>query len=82
MGWCFQSVTSNPARIMNLEGYGIAKGCDANLVLLHAKDPIEAIRLRATRLAVIRKGRVISWTPAPVASLSLPGRPDLVDPSL
>ena len=82
MGWCFQSVTGNPAQIMNLEGYGIAKGCDANLVLLHAKGPIEAIRLRATRLAVIRKGRVISWTPAPVASLKLSGRPDLVDPSL
>ncbi len=82
MRWCFQAVTENPARIMNLESYGIAKGCEANLVLLHAKDPIEAIRLRATRLTVIRHGRVIAWTPAPLASLDLPGRPYLVDPSL
>ena len=82
MRWCFRAVTENPARIMNLEGYGVAKGCDANLVLLHARDPIEAIRLRATRLAVIRQGRVIARTLAPVASLDLPGRPGLVDPSL
>ena len=82
MRWCFRAVTENPARIMNLEGYGVAKGCDAHLVLLHARDPIEAIRLRATRLAVIRQGRVIARTLAPVASLDLPGRPSLVDPSL
>ena len=82
MRWCFQAVTENSARIMNLDGYGIAKGCAANLVLLHARDPIEAIRLRATRLAVIRRGRVISRTPAPVATLSLAGRPELVDPSI
>ncbi len=82
MRWCFRAVTENSARIMNLEGYGIAKGCDANLVLLHARDPIEAIRIRAARLAVIRKGRVIARTPAPVATLKLDGRPDRVDPSL
>ena len=82
MRWCYQAVTENPARIMNLEGYGIAKGCNADLVLLHAKDPIEAIRLRATRLTVIRRGRVIAQTPAPQAKLNLPGRPGLVDPSL
>ena len=82
MRWCFQAVTENPARIMNLEGYGIAKGCNADLVLLHAKDPIEAIRLRATRLKVVRRGRVIAQTSAPLAKLNLPGRPGLVDPSL
>ena len=82
MRWCFQAITENSARIMNLEGYGIAAGCDANLVLLHARDPIEAIRLRATRLTVIRRGRIIVQTPAPLAKLNLPGRPGLVDPSL
>jgi cytosine deaminase len=35
---------------MHLEGYGIAAGCDASFVLLQARDAVEAIRLRATRL--------------------------------
>ena len=32
-------------------------GCDADLVLLQAHDPVEPIRLRATGLAVIRRGK-------------------------
>jgi cytosine/creatinine deaminase len=81
MRWCFDAVTTNSASIMGLEGYGLDKGCAAHMVLLQAQDPIEAIRLRATRLAVIRAGRVIARTPAQVATLSLPGRPDNVDPA-
>jgi cytosine deaminase len=44
-------------------------------VLLQAHDPIEAIRLRATRLKVWRKGVLLAETPAAQAALSLPGRP-------
>ncbi|MCG7494461.1 amidohydrolase family protein [Thalassobius sp. Cn5-15] len=81
MAWCFDAVTANSAAIMGLQGYGLEKGCAANMVLLQAKDKIEAVRLRANRLAVIRKGRVISRT-APVASvLDLPGRPKAVNPA-
>jgi cytosine deaminase len=82
MTWCFDAVTQNSARIMGLQGYGIAKGCDANLMILQAKNPIEAIRLRATRLHVIRKGKVIAQTPASVATLDLPGRPKAVNPKV
>lgn len=71
---CFRAVTETPAAILGIEGYGIAPGCNADLVLLQARDPIEAIRLRATRLAVIRRGKVISRTPAATAALDLPGR--------
>ena len=60
MAWCFDAVTENSARIMGLEDYGLTKGGNANFVLLQAKDKIEAIRLRAHRLAVIRQGKVIS----------------------
>jgi len=81
MAWCFQAVTDNSATIMGLDGYGVKKGCKANLVLLQAMDPIEAIRLRATRLVVIRSGKVISRTPACISKLSLKGRPKEVDPS-
>ncbi len=76
---CFDAVTVNNARILGLEGYGIAVGCHADFVLLQARDPVEAIRLRAARLAVVRRGRVIARTPAARAALALPGRPDAID---
>ena len=72
---CFRAVTETPARILGLEGYGIAPGCNADLVLLDAADPIEAIRLRAARLAVIRRGKVVAESPRGQATLHLPGRP-------
>jgi cytosine deaminase len=71
---CFEAVTTNAARVMHLEGYGLAAGCDASFVLLQARDPVEAIRLRATRLKVFRKGKLLAQTPAATASLHLAGR--------
>jgi len=76
---CFDAVTTTPASILGLEGYGLAPGCRADLVLLEARDPVEAIRLRATRLAVVRGGRVVATTPSSRATLDLPGRPSSVD---
>ena len=79
MSWCFDAVTVNPAKAMHLEGYGLEKGCYADFVILQAKDPIEAIRLRANRLKVIRRGKVIAETPRRVTALHLEGRPGEVD---
>ncbi|MCP8937088.1 amidohydrolase family protein [Alsobacter sp. SYSU M60028] len=81
MRWCFDAVTVNAASAMRLEGYGLEPGCNADFVLLQAADPIEAIRLRATRLAVVRRGAVIAETAPRVAALSLPGRPATLDPT-
>ena len=75
MRQCFDAVTRTPAAILGLEGYGLDVGCHADFVVLQARDPVEAIRLRATRLAVVRRGQVIAQTPASVASLNLLGRP-------
>jgi cytosine deaminase len=69
MRQCFDAVTVNAARILQLKDYGLAPGCHADMVLLQANDPIEAIRLRATRLAVIRRGKVVARTPARQADL-------------
>jgi cytosine deaminase len=44
-------------------------------VLLDAADPIDAIRTRATRTHVIRRGKLICETAPPVPRLSLDGRP-------
>jgi cytosine deaminase len=76
---CFAAVTEVPASILGLEGYGLTPGCRADLVLLQARDPVEAIRLRATRLLVLRGGKVVASTPASIATLRLEGRPDRVD---
>jgi cytosine deaminase len=81
MRFCFDTVTTNPARIMGLDGYGLDVGCNGDLVLLQAHDPIEAIRLKATRLAVVRRGKVIAETPARISRLALDGRPGTVDPA-
>ena len=75
MRQCFEAVTTNPAKIMQLAGYGLQAGCNADFVMLQARDPIEAIRLRATRLKVFRRGKLIAQSPASTATLSLPGRP-------
>jgi cytosine deaminase len=56
---CFDAVTTNAAKVMQLEGYGIEKGCEASFVLLQAEDAVEAIRLRANRLRVWRKGQCV-----------------------
>ncbi|MEP4033859.1 amidohydrolase family protein [Roseibium polysiphoniae] len=79
--YAFDCVTKHPAKALGLEGYGVEKGCKADFVLLQAKDTIEAIRLKATRLAVVRSGKIISQTPPRIAHLSLKGRPESVDPS-
>lgn len=76
---CFDAVTANPARILGLAGYGLEPGANADFVLLQAGDPVEAMRLRATRLLVVRRGRVIARAPAAAATLDLPGRPARVD---
>lgn len=76
MRQCFNAVTGNAARIMELNGYGIEAGCDASFVLLQARDPIEAIRLRATRLKVWRKGVLLAQTAPSVSQLTLPDRPN------
>jgi cytosine deaminase len=78
MRQCFDAVTTNPARILGLEGYGLAAGCRADFVLLQARDPVEAIRLRATRLKVFRRGRLLAEAPAATSDLHLPGRPGRV----
>ena len=81
MRFCFDAITVNPAKTMHLDGYGLDVGCNADMVLLQASDPIEAIRLKARRLAVIRRGKVIAETPAQVTTLALDGRPATLDPA-
>ncbi|MCC9624564.1 amidohydrolase family protein [Thalassospira sp. MA62] len=75
---CFDAVTTQPAKILKLEGYGIEVGNNADFVVLQARDTIEAIRLRANRLFVIRRGKLIADTPMTQTKLHLAGRPEHV----
>jgi len=56
------SVRSAAARLMGIRGYGLGRGCVADLVVLDATDAHEALRLQSPRRWVIRAGRVIAQT--------------------
>ena len=79
MRQCFAAITETPARLMGLEGYGIAPGCHADMVLLQARDTIEAIRLGAARLSVWRRGVLVASAARAESRLRLAGRPEVVD---
>jgi cytosine deaminase len=68
---CFDAVTTNAAKVMHLPGYGLEPGCDASFVLLQARDVVEAIRLKANRLRVFKRGVLIAETPEVVPRLHL-----------
>ncbi|MEZ5779053.1 MAG: cytosine deaminase [Paracoccaceae bacterium] len=78
MARCFDMVTHENARIMNLEDYGLKVGDRASLVVLDAGNPTEALRLRAARLAVVSNGKIIARGPRGNTRLSLPDRSDIV----
>ena len=48
-------------------------GVQCGVVLLQARDPIEAIRLKATRLKVIRRGAVIAQSAPHATEVRLGG---------
>ena len=75
MGRCFRMATEDNAAIMGLRDYGLAPGCMASLIVLDAANPVEALRLRPDRLAVISKGRIVAEKARNDTRLSLDGRP-------
>ena len=76
---CFDMVTNVNAAIMGLDHLGLEVGKRASLVVLDAGDPIEALRLRAERLCVVAKGKVVAERERRATTLTLPGRPASVD---
>jgi cytosine deaminase len=75
----FEALTVNSAKTLGLEGYGLDKGCKADLVILQAADPLEALRLKPVRLAVIKGGKVIARTAPRITTISIDGRPQAID---
>ena len=63
---CFDMVTTGGAKTLNLgSNYGIEVGKPANLVVLDASSPYEAILERATVRTVISRGKVLAETTPP-----------------
>jgi cytosine deaminase len=60
MAWLLDLITTNPARAMGLEDYGLAEGCQADLVVLDAADPVQAITEQAEKLWVFKAGRIVA----------------------
>jgi cytosine deaminase len=63
---CFDLVTTQPARLMNVRDYGIAVGNPADLVLLDCETPAMAVAELAPPLLGIKRGRRSFTRGAPV----------------
>ena len=79
MARCFDMVTNVNASIMGLDHLGLAVGKRASLVVLDAGNPIEALRLRAERLCVIARGKVVAERTKQETRLCINGRPASVN---
>lgn len=75
----FEAITTNGAKALCIENYGIEPGCNADIVILQASDVQEALRLKPARLFVIRRGTVIAETAPVVSRLELTDRTVAVD---
>ena len=75
----FEAITTNGAKAMGINNFGIEPGCNADIVILQASDPQEALRLKPARLFVIRRGTVIAETSPVVSRLELADRTVEVD---
>ncbi|MAR51177.1 MAG: cytosine deaminase [Rhodobacteraceae bacterium] len=81
MDWCYDAITINSAKIMALNNYGIEKNNKADLVILQAKNKIEALRLKANRLFVIKGGRIVAKTNPEVSELFFGTETQIVNPA-
>jgi cytosine deaminase len=52
----------NAGRMLHLEPYGVAVGAPANLMILDAASPVEALRQHPARRYVIRRGQILAET--------------------
>ncbi|MBE9177601.1 cytosine deaminase [Oculatella sp. LEGE 06141] len=68
MNACYNMVTWNGAKTLQIDDcYGIEVGKPANLIVLDAIDPYDAIRRRATVRYVISRGKLIAQTDSPTS---------------
>jgi cytosine/creatinine deaminase len=62
LAWLLDLATVNPARALGISDYGLGEGCRADLVVLDAADPAQAITEQADKLWVLKAGRPVART--------------------
>ncbi len=63
---CFDLITTGPAQVMRHDDYGIVVGAPADLVILDAESPAQAIAEIAPAVAGFKRGRPTFERPAPI----------------
>lgn len=79
MDQVFDMITTNGARTLHLNDYGIEEGNSADCVILDAADEYEALRLTSECLYVIRRGKIIACSTPARREVRLAGRAETVD---
>lgn len=59
---CYEMVTWNGAKTLNIQDYGLKVGNPANIIVLDGDNPYDIIRRRSSVLFVVSSGRVIATT--------------------
>ncbi|MDY6785101.1 MAG: cytosine deaminase [Cyanobacteriota bacterium] len=63
---CYEMITANGAKTLNVQSeYGIEVGKEANLIILDAIAPDDALRRRATVRHVVSRGNLLASTAVP-----------------
>jgi cytosine deaminase len=75
----YDLITTNAARTLNVvDRYGIEEGKPANLIIVDAAGPHDALRLVPARLHVIKAGRVVASTTPSQSRLFRAGAEEMV----
>ncbi|HEY3681915.1 MAG TPA: cytosine deaminase [Streptosporangiaceae bacterium] len=76
----YDMITVRAARVLGLgDGYGIAEGRPADLLVLPAADPLDVIRRQPRPLWVVARGKIVASTPYAPTDLGWPGGGGPVD---
>jgi cytosine deaminase len=59
LAWLLDLVTINPARALGIEDYGLKEGCRADVVVLDATTPAQAITEQVEKLWVCKEGQIL-----------------------
>ncbi len=60
MALAFQVVTTEGAKVMEIAGYGLGIGCNADLLIVPGESVAEAVVTRSPLRRVIKRGRIVS----------------------
>ena len=72
-------ITVNPAQALGLDGYGLAEGSAANLVVFDAPTETDAVRLLPRRRLVLRRGQVVARSEPAQTTVIWDGQEETVD---